>query len=372
MRKLPRIFPLPTSLSLFTWNCKICPWEISILPGLVGTSEPRIWPPVCTGVYWGGETGQLWERACIQGAFGGQRFWGDDLSLSKHSVTALCKTYGVSAVPNWAVCHFPSYLSALKQSRISWDLNAAQMSKTPPCLPQLAACLNRQRCSAWKPSLCQMGFIFLEESLNSHYSWFFFDFSDFYWTWSLSATSHWKEERKHTARDINFINFVGSATYRLKNPELPLGSCTARPQLRTSLLLLILLSGKELCPLPLETELRGCKFSKITYWLSDFETLASHFWAYLVLWQQNLRNWRFSRGHSITNSVIFWTAIGKNTHVWEQQGEGRSLLPTFPSGTHHWRFLQGPVAGIIWDFFTPVMERWFPLHSFSFSCRTWI
>lgn len=126
--------------------------------------------------------------------------------------------------------HFPSYLSALKQSCISWDLKAAQMSKPPPCLPQLAACSNGQRRSAWKPSLCQMGFIFLEESLNSHYSWFFFfDFSDFYQTWSLSATSHWKEEWKHTAGDVNFINFVGSATYRLKNPELLLGSCTARP-----------------------------------------------------------------------------------------------------------------------------------------------
>lgn len=69
-------------------------------------------------------------------------------------------------------------------------------------------------------------------------------------SWSLSATSLWKEEWQHTAGDIKFIHFLGGATFGLKNPEFPF----------SPVVLLLLRS--------LGTGFPGCQLSKaLTAWL---------------------------------------------------------------------------------------------------------
>lgn len=84
LRKLLRIFPFSTSSSLFTWKCKICPWEISILPGLVGTHPGAQDPDPSMGA------GEVRRAGCGKGLvygvfFGGEGFWGAELALSEHS-----------------------------------------------------------------------------------------------------------------------------------------------------------------------------------------------------------------------------------------------------------------------------------------------
>jgi len=54
-------------------------------------------------------------RAFVDGRDLGGLSWP---SVRAVSMRGLCKTHGVSPVSNWAVCHFLSYLSALKQSHI--------------------------------------------------------------------------------------------------------------------------------------------------------------------------------------------------------------------------------------------------------------